>query len=1097
MNPTAPHPDDSQLRRLLAGTLSSGEEAAVLALLEREPAWQSALDRLVADETTWRAAAQSLLKPPLAADATLRSVLAAWSARSAGGNSGEATTTAGDTSGHGMSGSVSGESDHELDLRFLARSENPAYLGQLGPYLVEAVIGRGGFGVVLKARDPELARVVAIKVLSPHLATSGTACERFKREARAAAAVTHEHVITIYAVESEPLPHLVMQYIAGQSLEEKLDREGPLGIKETLRIGMQTAAGLAAAHKQGLVHRDVKPANILLENGIERVKLTDFGLARAADDASLTRSGTIAGTPQFMSPEQARAESVDARSDLFSLGTVLYAMLTGRSPFRADSTLAVLKRVCDDPPRPIREINPDVPDWLAVLITRLLAKNPADRPDSAQEIADQLGHYLWQLQQPGAAAGRESPVQHQARQVASVVPPPAAATPISDDVRKRINRIAYIHLLMMALSTIGFVIAAIVFANTWRGPHNGIDMTCFVIMWVLALSLPIPLVTALLTLRRAPYWVLMIGASLTLLTAGLFNLFCWPISMGLMIWVLVQLQHDDVRAALAGRAGNGFGAATKWAISRFRVAAKSDARTATDKLPAGLDIDEARRFVQPIGFALLALAAFQLAAIPAIYGWLHLIESTRPPPEITATAVMLIWMLLVSASVPVVGGVLALRLAWYRAAVGCAWISLLAALINIPCWPIAVGLAGWSLWWLRKAEAQEAFALAAPSRFDSDGQLAPRWINSQVRPVGCALLAIAVLCGLGMIGLVGFSNIVTAGRAPRAEFFIPIIALFWLLGASSIVPLATGILALRRSTHYAVSGGAWLSLLPALANIPCWPISAPLALWVLWQVRRDDVREALASPTARRPPSSVARQEFDAMLAKPAKFDPFADAPPTPRRSRLATAILGLGLVVVGLTLLGCFSALASSLFHSSGYVWSLQDNTGRLVVKIPDSRLRATLRLEGVDHPGYSAGAVMQYLNDQVPVVSDTVYRLKAGQYLLTVQSDDATVFSAPIRINPDKSAGSVPQTYNVQPGGVLHVEAHSAGTFMSVELNGHEIMHHVQRQSQRMLVVPAGSIRLKSLFGNWVHAEKWLEIKAGEEKRVRVSQQSIDEVQ
>ena len=126
----------------------------------------------------------------------------------------------------------------------------------------------------------------------------------------------------------------------------------------------------------------------------------------------------------------------------------------------------------------------------------------------------------------------------------------------------------------------------------------------------------------------------------------------------------------------------------------------------------------------------------------------------------------------------------------------------------------------------------------------------------------------------------------------------------------------------------------------------------------------------------------------------------------------------------------------------------------GRLVVKIPDSRLRATLRLESVDHPGYSPGAVMQNLSDQVPIVSDTVYRLKAGQYLLTVQSDDATVFSAPIRINPDNnsSKGSVSQTYDVQPGGVLHIEAHSAGTYMSVELNGHEIMYNVQGQSQRI---------------------------------------------
>src|SRR5205814_9742171 len=175
-----------------------------------------------------------------------------------------------------------------------------------------------------------------IKVMAPQLAASATARRRFTREARAAAAVTHDHVVTIHAVEDAgPLPHIVMQFVAGTSLQDRLDRTGPLPLAEVLRIGMQTASGLAAAHAQGLVHRDVKPANILLENGVERVKLTDFGLARAADDASLTHSGQVAGTPAYMSPEQAEGKPVDARSDLFSLGSVLYAMLAGRPAFRA------------------------------------------------------------------------------------------------------------------------------------------------------------------------------------------------------------------------------------------------------------------------------------------------------------------------------------------------------------------------------------------------------------------------------------------------------------------------------------------------------------------------------------------------------------------------------------------------------------------------------------------------------------------------------------------------------------------------------------------------------------------------------------------
>ena len=149
------------------------------------------------------------------------------------------------------------------------------------------------------------------------------------------------------------------------------------------------------------MHRDVKPANILLENGVQRVKLTDFGLARAVDDASLTQSGVIAGTPMYMSPEQAAGEPIDARADLFSLGSVLYEMCTGRPAFRAPSTVAVIKRVCDETPRPIREVNPDIPEALCRVIERLHAKKPADRPASAKEVADLLAQLLASVQGQG------------------------------------------------------------------------------------------------------------------------------------------------------------------------------------------------------------------------------------------------------------------------------------------------------------------------------------------------------------------------------------------------------------------------------------------------------------------------------------------------------------------------------------------------------------------------------------------------------------------------------------------------------------------------------------------------------------------------
>jgi serine/threonine protein kinase len=317
------------------------------------------------------------------------------------------------------------------DLGFLDPSEQPGHLGRLGKYEIAAEIGRGGMGVVFKALDEKLHRVVAIKAMLPQLAASGTARKRFIREAQAAAAVSNEHVIDIHAVDQTgKVPYLVMEFVAGISLQEKLDRVGQLEVKEILRIGLQMAEGLAAAHKQGLVHRDIKPANILLENGIERVKITDFGLARAVDDASLTQSGVVAGTPMFMAPEQALGERLDHRADLFSLGSVLYLMCTGRPPFRANSTLAVLKRVTDDTPRPIREINPEIPDWLANIIGKLHAKKPQERYQAASEVAEILNEKLAALQlhgqassfaEVGVAPGAAAPPRRPARRVAAVL----------------------------------------------------------------------------------------------------------------------------------------------------------------------------------------------------------------------------------------------------------------------------------------------------------------------------------------------------------------------------------------------------------------------------------------------------------------------------------------------------------------------------------------------------------------------------------------------------------------------------------------------------------------------------------------------------
>lgn len=280
-------------------------------------------------------------------------------------------------------------------LKSLAPTDDPQMLGRLDGYEISGVIGCGGMGAVLKGFDRPLSRVVAIKVMAPHLATSGAARKRFAREAQAAAAMTHENVIDIYGVaESNGLPYLVMPYARGQSLQKRIDERGPLPVVEVLRIGSQIAAGLAAAHQQGLVHRDIKPANILLSDGIERLVITDFGLARAVDDASVTRTGVIAGTPQYMSPEQARGDAIDHRSDLFSLGSVLYTVCTGRVPFRAESAYGILRRITDNEPRPIREINPQIPDWLCRVVEKLHCKSPDDRYATAEEVSDLLQRCL-------------------------------------------------------------------------------------------------------------------------------------------------------------------------------------------------------------------------------------------------------------------------------------------------------------------------------------------------------------------------------------------------------------------------------------------------------------------------------------------------------------------------------------------------------------------------------------------------------------------------------------------------------------------------------------------------------------------------------
>jgi serine/threonine-protein kinase len=286
-------------------------------------------------------------------------------------------------------------------VEYLGPSDRPDMLGRVGNYEVYGLVGYGSTGSVVKAFDSTLNRYVAIKILSMTYSHLGAARRRFEREARAAAAVSHEHVVPIYAVdEFRGLPYIVMQYVSGGSLQQRIDRQGPLSSLEVVRIGMQVSSGLAAAHAQGIVHRDVKPANVMLQNSVDRVMVTDFGLARVADEAGMTHSGVIAGTPHFMSPEQARGEAIDRRSDLFSLGSLMYTAATGRPPFRAETVYGVLRHVCESAARPIREINPEIPDWLEALIAKLMSKQPDDRFDSAERVQKVLADELAHLQGP-------------------------------------------------------------------------------------------------------------------------------------------------------------------------------------------------------------------------------------------------------------------------------------------------------------------------------------------------------------------------------------------------------------------------------------------------------------------------------------------------------------------------------------------------------------------------------------------------------------------------------------------------------------------------------------------------------------------------
>jgi WD40 repeat protein/serine/threonine protein kinase len=432
----SPCPPASRLRRLLSGPADGPGHAELLGHLDHCSACRRLLDRLAGADEAVLAAVRTLRQSAWEEGISLRRLLQ--------------------------------DLERDVSLRTLCRSHDRAAdgpspqppaalqepLGLFHDYEVKEVLGQGGMGLVLKAFDPALQRWVAIKVLAPSVAGHPVARMRFAREGRAAAAVRHEHVITIHAVsEAHGLPFMVMEYLAGGTLKDYLDRHGPPPWRDVARLGAEIASGLAAAHAQGLIHRDIKPSNILLapnsksqarnpkseirstksetdtgrlsgnphaggggenlpetEGGLAldfgsrisdfSAKIGDFGVARIADGSNLTETGEIAGTPMYMAPEQALGQALDRRADLFSLGSVLYTLCTGREPFAGGSPMAVFRQVCEQTPPPVRSIAQAVPAWLAAVVERLHAKRPADRFGSADEVAELLRYNLTRAGEP-------------------------------------------------------------------------------------------------------------------------------------------------------------------------------------------------------------------------------------------------------------------------------------------------------------------------------------------------------------------------------------------------------------------------------------------------------------------------------------------------------------------------------------------------------------------------------------------------------------------------------------------------------------------------------------------------------------------------
>lgn len=282
-----------------------------------------------------------------------------------------------------------------------------------GKYVVQEEIARGGMGVIYKALDRTLNRIVAIKLVHTHLSGDPSFAERFLREARAMARLQHKNIVTIYAVEEERgTQFLVMEFCQGKNLRENIRKQTALPAREVLHLAQQLASALAYAHTQGVIHRDIKPANVLVDHK-GTAKLTDFGIAAALDEAALTSAGQVIGTPEYMSPEQARGGKLDGRSDLYSLGIVMYEMLTGRTPYAESSGTSILAKLAYDREELALQFPSQLPSLIQGVIRDLLRRNPDDRISDADTLASQLHELLYTLPQGAVTSAPDESEQTQ------------------------------------------------------------------------------------------------------------------------------------------------------------------------------------------------------------------------------------------------------------------------------------------------------------------------------------------------------------------------------------------------------------------------------------------------------------------------------------------------------------------------------------------------------------------------------------------------------------------------------------------------------------------------------------------------------------